>query len=79
VKGSGSQKQKTRREIFVLTPEEKRTLCFVLIMFLLGLATAKYRTAHAIPPSKTAVNETAATTSRPAQKRAEAKRPKPAN
>jgi len=78
VKPPGSRKS-TRREIFVLTPEEKRTISFVLIMFLLGLATAKYRAAHAIPPSKIAVNETAATTARPAQKRAEAKRPKPAN
>jgi hypothetical protein len=74
-----ASKKAVRREIFVLTPEEKRTISFVLIMFLLGLATAKYRDAHAIPPSKIAVNETAATTSRPAQKRAEAKRPKPAN
>jgi hypothetical protein len=78
VKRPGSRKS-TRREIFVLTPEEKRTISFVLIMFLLGLATAKYRAAHAIPPSKIAVNETAATTSRPAQKRAEAKRLKPVN
>jgi len=78
VKRPGSKKA-ARREIFVLAPEEKRTLSFVLIMFLLGLATAKYRAAHAIPPSKIAVNETAATTARPAQKRAEAKRPKPAN
>jgi hypothetical protein len=38
-----------RREIFVLTPEEKRTLCFVLAAFLLGLATVRYRAAH--PPS----------------------------
>jgi len=78
VKRPGSR-QSTRRQIFVLTPEEKRTVCFVLIMLLLGMATAKYRAAHAIPPSKVAVNETAATTSRPAQKRAEARRPKPAN
>ncbi len=78
MKRPGSKKA-ARREIFVLTPEEKRTISFVLIMFLLGLATAKYRAAHAIPPSKIAVNETAATTSRPAQKRAEARRPKPAN
>jgi hypothetical protein len=74
-----ASKKAAPREIFVLTPEEKRTISFVLIMFLLGLATAKYRAAHAIPPSKIAVNETAATTSRPAQKRAEAKRPKPVN
>jgi hypothetical protein len=74
-----ASKKAARREIFVLTPEEKRILSFVLIIFLLGLATAKYRAAHAIPPSKIAVNETATTTSRPAQKRAEAKRPRPAN
>jgi hypothetical protein len=74
-----ASKKAARREIFVLTPEEKRTISFVLIMFLLGLVTAKYRASHAIPPSKIAVNETAATTSRPAQKRAEGKRPKPAN
>ena len=74
-----ASKKAARREIFVLTPEEKRTIAFVVIMFVLGLLTAKYRAAHAIPPSKIAVNETAATTSRPAQKRAEAKRPKPAN
>lgn len=72
-------KQSARREIFVLTPEEKGTICFVLIMFLLGLATVHYRVAHSIPPSKIAVNETAATTARPAQKRAESKRQKPAN
>jgi hypothetical protein len=78
VKPPGSTKS-TRRQIFVLTPEEKNTLCFVLIMFLLGLATAKYRAAHAIPPPRIGVHETAASTSRPAQKRAEAKWPKPAN
>lgn len=37
-----------RREIFVLTPEEKRTICFVLIAVLLGLATKHYRDTH--PP-----------------------------
>ena len=35
-----------RREILVLTPEEKRTVCFVLIAFVLGLATKYYRDAH---------------------------------
>jgi hypothetical protein len=78
VKRSASKKD-AQREIFVLTPEEKRTICFVLIMFLLGLATSHYRIAHSIPPSEIAVNETAVTTARPAQKRAESKRPKPAN
>ena len=35
-----------RREIFVLTPEEKKTVCFVLIAFILGLATKHYRDTH---------------------------------
>lgn len=74
-----TSRRSTRREIFVLTPEEKRAVCFVLIMFLLGLATAHYRVAHSVPPSKIAVNEAAATIARPAQKRAESKRPKPVN
>jgi hypothetical protein len=78
VKRPGS-KQSARREIFVLTPEEKKTISFVLIMFVLGLATAKYRAAHAIPPSRIAVKDTATTTSRPAQKRSEAKHSKPPN
>jgi hypothetical protein len=38
--------KKIRREIFVLTPEEKRTVCFILIAFLLGLATKHYRETH---------------------------------
>jgi hypothetical protein len=43
-----------RREIFVLTPEEKRTVCFVLIAFVLGLATKHYRDAHPVTASKPA-------------------------
>jgi hypothetical protein len=35
-----------RREIFVLTPEEKRTVCFVLLAFVLGLATKFHRDAR---------------------------------
>lgn len=41
-----------RREIFVLTPEEKKTVCFVLIAFVLGLATKYYREAHPATASK---------------------------
>jgi hypothetical protein len=37
---------RARREIFVLTSEEKRTVCFVLLAFVLGLATKFYRDAH---------------------------------
>jgi hypothetical protein len=70
-------KRPIRREIFVLTPEEKRIICFVLAMFVLGFATVRYRTNHSTAPPKIAVNETASATDRPAQKRAESKRPRP--
>ena len=43
--------KKVRREIFVLTPEEKRTVCFVLIAFVLGVATKHYREKHFPSPS----------------------------
>ena len=52
-----------RRELFVLTPEEKRTICFVLIVFLLGLATKYYRDNHPAPLPKPKVN--ARTTPKP--------------
>jgi hypothetical protein len=41
-----------RREIFVLTPEEKKTICFVLIALVLGLATKFYRDRHPAPSPK---------------------------
>ena len=66
-------KRSIRREIFVLTPEEKRIIGFVLMAFVLGFATVRYRAIHSIPLSKLAVKETANTAARPAQKRAEAK------
>jgi len=71
-------KKSPRRWLFVLTPEERRTICFVLVALLLGLATKRYRDAHAMPPSKTAVVETAKTVGLPAEKRAEARRRKQA-
>jgi hypothetical protein len=64
-----------RREIFVLTPEEKRTICFVLIAFVLGLATKHYRAAHAVTPLKAAVDRTVTTAAHPAQQRVESKWP----
>ena len=50
-----------RREIFILTLEEKKTVCFVLIAFVLGLATKYYRDRHPAPLAKpaTAARETA--------------------
>jgi hypothetical protein len=69
---------KHRRDFFVLTPEEKSTVCFVLGALVLGIGAKQYRKTHSIPPAKTAVVETAKNTGRPAEKRAEAKRRKAA-
>lgn len=49
MKANRDNPKPVRREIFLLTAEEKRTVCFVLIAFVLGLATKSYRDAH--PPA----------------------------
>jgi hypothetical protein len=64
--------------VLVLTPEEKRTVAFVLLTFLLGIGAKHFRETHAVPPRQTAVAEVAKTVALPAQKRAEAKRRKQA-
>jgi hypothetical protein len=46
MKANSDTPKPARREIFVLTPEEKKAVCFVLIAFVLGLATKYYRDAH---------------------------------
>ncbi len=46
VKPKRNTTQPPRREIFVLTPEEKRAICFVLCAVVLGLATKHYRDTH---------------------------------
>jgi hypothetical protein len=69
---------KNGRQIFVLTPEEKRTFAFVLFALVLGLAARHYRQQHSILPAKTAIVEVARNTGMPAEKRAEAKRRKTA-
>lgn len=69
-------KRIARRQIFVLTPEEKRTVCCVLIAFFLGIGAKHYREIHATPPRQLAIAETAKTVGLPAQKRADAKRRK---
>ena len=70
--------QKDCRQIFVLTPEEKRTISFVLVAVVLGLSAKQYRQRHSVPPAKTAIVEVAKSAGRPAEKRAEAKRRKAA-
>ena len=63
--------KKVRREIFVLTPEEKRTVCFVLIAFVLGVATKHYREKHFAQPSPIdVVMRTVSASPDPTQKRA---------
>jgi hypothetical protein len=64
------------RHRLVLTPEEKRIVCFVLVVFLLGLGAKGYRARHSVPPLRAAVIQTAMIVGLPAQKRAEAKRRK---
>lgn len=71
-------RNRPRRQVLVLTPEEKRTVAFILIAFLLGIGAKHYRDRHAVPPRRTAIVDTAKTVSLPAQKRAEAKRRKQA-
>ena len=61
--------KKLRREIFVLTPEEKRTVCFVLIAFLLGLATQHYRATHLPASQITEVTRSVLASPNPTQKR----------
>jgi hypothetical protein len=68
--------KKIRREIFVLTPEEKRTVCFILIAFILGLATKHYRETHSpsLPPVELARGNVSASPN-PPQKRVRQERP----
>jgi hypothetical protein len=69
-------KKPASRQIFVLTPEEKRTVCFVLVALLVGVGVKHYRETHAVPLQQTAIVETAKTVGLPAQKRAEARKRK---
>jgi len=40
------------RQKFVLTPEEKRVICFVIAALLLGFGTKCYRDTHPQPPAQ---------------------------
>jgi hypothetical protein len=51
-RSAASLPARARREIFVLTSEEKRTVCFVFLAFVLGLTTKFYRDAHSTPLPK---------------------------
>jgi hypothetical protein len=75
MKSSG---KKSRRDLLVLTPEEKSTLAFVVAALVLGLVAKHYRETHSTPLTKTAIVEAAKNTGLPAERRAEAKRRKQA-
>ena len=47
-----SSRKRLRRQIFVLTPDEKRAACCIIGAFLLGLVTMYYRAKHprTLPP-----------------------------
>lgn len=46
-----------RRQIFVLTPDEKRTVAFVMCALVLGIATKHYRETHPQPVRPMTVEE----------------------
>ena len=66
--------KRVRREVFVLTPEEKRTVCFLVLAFIIGLATKHYRATNAVTPLQVAVDRTITTAGHPASTRTESKR-----
>jgi hypothetical protein len=37
--------------MFVLTPQEQRTIAFIVLALVLGLATQHYRRTHSHPPA----------------------------
>lgn len=58
---------RTRLGMFVLTRQEQRTIAFIVLMLVLGLATKHYRTRH--PEAMKTPNETAPSSPTPAKGR----------
>ncbi len=67
-----------RRQIFVLTPDEKRAAACVLGAFLLGLATMQYRATYPRPPPAPTAKEQQAEKKRAAAEKRAAGRRSPA-
>jgi hypothetical protein len=77
LRSAASRPKPARRQIFVLTPEEKKAICFVLIAFVLGLATKHYRDTHPRPP-KAEVNAVGKVSSPPGSRQTRiSKKPQP--
>ncbi len=53
---NGDSPKPPRRQIFILTLEEKKTVCFVIIAFVLGLATKYYRDHRPAPLPKPTIS-----------------------
>lgn len=49
-------KWREKLQMFVLTKQEQRTIAFIMLMLVLGLATKHYRATH--PPTKPPASET---------------------
>ncbi|HMG04043.1 MAG TPA: hypothetical protein VK581_01200 [Chthoniobacterales bacterium] len=73
MKANRNKPKTARREIFVLTPGEKRIVGFVLITFVLGLTTKHYREARLAPPRKEQIQDHAPGSPRPVRARGETK------
>jgi CBS-domain-containing membrane protein len=56
-----AKKKAQRGQIFVLTPEEKKTILFVLCALVLGVVTKHYRDAHPHSPPSLSAKEQRAT------------------
>lgn len=53
------KKAPSRRQVFVLTSEEKRIIGFVLVAFVLGLGAKQYRKARSDPAISEAIKQSA--------------------
>jgi len=77
-----NSRKSPRRQVFVLTPDEKKAVCCVVGAFLLGVGTLQYRAAHPrsmpMPESnEQQVAAKAASTPRPRKARSTTARPTP--
>ena len=65
-----TQRKLPKRQIFVLTPDEKRAAACVVGAFLLGLGTMHYRAKHPRPPPEPTAKEQQAAKRAASKKRA---------
>jgi len=66
-----------RREIFVLTPQERKTVCVILLALLLGFATKRYRDSHPRALPQPEINVRGQASPHPISRQARAQKNKP--